>query len=147
MESRNMGFHHLNNNGLLKIQEGEVDRSSSRRQLTYIIPLYIFRSIKPINSILHKPTSSIPTLEYTQTPSQLSISIALINQNKPIPRLPPIHIPNRLIRLPQRPLHHPRLHPLLHAQLQHLLNLMRCTNRTARNLTSFLYEGEDVEGW
>ena len=69
----------------------------------------------------------------------------LINQDVSIPRLIGRHIPNRLIRLLQPPLLHPRLNPLLHTQRQHLLDLMRRPNRTAPDLAPLRNQTECIE--
>ena len=71
--------------------------------------------------------------------------MCLINQHIPKPRLPLPHIHNRPIRLPQRPRLNPRLHTLLHRQLQHLLNLPRRPDRTSPNLTALRDQRERVE--
>ncbi len=71
--------------------------------------------------------------------------MCLIDQHIPKPRLIPPHIHNRLIRLLQPPLLNPRLHPLLHRQLQHIFNLMRRANRTAPNLTTLRNQRERIE--
>ena len=69
----------------------------------------------------------------------------LVHQHISIPRVPLVHIHHSLIRLLHRPLLNPRLHLLLHRQLQHLRNLMRRPNRTSPNLAALRNQAECVE--
>ena len=71
--------------------------------------------------------------------------MSLVDQHIAIPRLSCAHIHDRSVRVLQRSPLYPRLHAFPRRQLQHLLYLVRRTDRAPANLAALCDEREGVE--
>ena len=116
----------------------QTEMCTQIEDLSIVILIMLYPSMNFLFHIHHHPLPII-----ISHPPHLSVG--LIDQHVSVPRLPRIHIQHGLIRLLHRPLLNPRLHLLLHCQLQHLLNLVRRPDSTPPNLTSLRNQAERIE--
>ena len=83
--------------------------------------------------------------KFSQSDRSSQLCMLLVNEHVPIPRSVRHHIHDRLVRIIQRPLLHPRLHVLLHRKIQHLANVVRRADHAATDVHPLVDERESAE--